>query len=111
IVIEGEAGAGKSALLEALAVRLALRQHDPGEGPRACVIRIDGAADEASGGVALEIARRLLAEPRAGVLPELAPGVRAVTEGAGAAPKDADLGALVEAAVAWQRLIATRVGP
>ena len=50
------------------------REHDPRAGFGQGAIRVDGAAAETPGGVALEIARRLHAEARAGVLPAMSPG-------------------------------------
>jgi transcriptional regulator with GAF, ATPase, and Fis domain len=101
--VTGEAGAGKSVLLDAVAARAALA----GE----WVARLSCAGSEGAGAPARALLRRLaagaLADPAA-TEPESSP-VRRALEGAGGL-QERDLEAVVEAAAGWIRAIAERAG-
>ncbi|TMQ68763.1 MAG: serine/threonine-protein kinase PknK, partial [Candidatus Eisenbacteria bacterium] len=97
MVVSGDAGAGKSALLGELASRAAL------DGRR--VARLACGAFSARGGAALALLRRWAAEAGADVaaLATLDPATRAAIAGADGALAETELSALADAAADWTR--------
>jgi Nif-specific regulatory protein len=105
MLLTGEAGAGKSALLDELAARAALEGRS--------VARLDCGSFTGTGALALALLRRWAAE--AGVDPEslgdLAPEARAVLAGAGGGDAGAALGPLAELAIRWTRATSDAAPP
>jgi Nif-specific regulatory protein len=97
VVVAGEAGSGKSALLGELAARAAI------DGRR--VAQLACGSLTGSGAVALTLLRRWAAEAQADVsaMPGLATATRAALGGESVAFAAADLGALADAAAVWIR--------
>ena len=97
IVISGDAGAGKSALLAELAARAAL------DGRRVAHMACDSFAG--AGATAMALLRRWAAEAQANVasIDGLSPETRAALAGVEGSFSEAELGALAEAAAPWLR--------
>ena len=97
MLVTGEAGSGKSALLAELAARAAL------EGRR--VAQLACGSFSGSGAAALALLRRWAAEANTdpSTLKALSPGTLAAIAGASATVAEAELGMLADAAVAWTR--------
>jgi transcriptional regulator with GAF, ATPase, and Fis domain/tetratricopeptide (TPR) repeat protein len=97
MLVHGEAGAGKTALLAELAARAAL------EGRR--VARLDCGALAGSGAAALVLLRRWAAEAKAdpATLAVTSAATREAIAGAAGTFPEAELGMLADAAVAWTR--------
>ncbi len=103
IVVTGEPGSGKSALLGELGARASLAGLAP--------IALSCGALEGPGAVARALLRRLAADTRGDAVRELASAsARAVFTGAGASPREQDLDELASAAAGWAATIAERSG-
>ena len=101
LVVTGESGIGKSALLDAFAVRGVL-------GGRS-VIRVSGAASHGPASAWRSVVRRMAAEARVEI-ENLAAPVRAALEDHAAEPDESALAAIAELAAEWSRTIAARGG-